>query len=153
MYARKKDQYGKALADSIESGLKVSGRDVAHAWKMRVAFSRRLEGCFEAGGDTCPAAAPKGLDAIIAPVIPGLFKANTNLADIAGTPGAAVAVRYTSPFNLSGSPSLTMPGGFDAEEAPIGFQLVGAHRAESKLLALGAAYQAATEWHTKHPRL
>jgi len=152
-YPSKKDQYGAALADSIETGRNVSGREVAHAWKTRLAFTRRLEGCFEAGGETCPAAAPEGLDAILAPVIPELFKANTNLGDIASTPGAAIAMRFTSPFNLTGSPSLTMPGGFDAEGAPIGFQLVGAHRAESKLLALGSAFQAATDWHTRHPAL
>jgi amidase len=152
-YPSKKEEYGADLAASIEMGRKVTGREVAHAWKTRLAFARRLEGCFEAGGDTCPAAAPGGLDAIIAPVIPGLFEANTNLSDVARNPATAIAVRYTSPFNLSGSPSLTLPGGFDADGAPIGFQLVGAHRAESKLLALGAAYQAATDWHARHPVL
>jgi amidase len=92
-----------------------------------------------------------GLDAILAPVIPGLFPANTNLGDVAANPGASVAMRFTSPFNLSGSPSLTLPGGFDPEGAPIGFQLVGAHRAESKLLALGTAYQSKTDHHRQHP--
>ena len=152
-YPSKKDQYGAALAETIETGLNVSGREVAHAWKTRIGFTRRLEGCFFAGGATCPADAPAGLDAIIAPVIPGLFAANVNLADVAATPGAATAMRFTSPFNLSGSPSLTMPGGFDSEGAPIGFQLVGAHLAESKLLALGSAFQAATDWHSSHPSL
>ena len=46
-----------------------------------------------------------------------------------------------------------MCGGFDDEGAPIGFQLVGARLEESKLLALGAAYQDATDFHTKHPSL
>lgn len=150
-YPSKKDEYGAGLAGTIEAGLAVSGRDVARAWKMRLAFSRRLEGCFEAGGATAPAAAPEGLDAIFAPVIPERFTANTNLADVGANPGASIAMRFTSPFNLSGSPSLTLPGGFDPDGAPIGFQLVGAHRAESKLLALGAAYQSQTDHHRRHP--
>ncbi len=152
-YPSKKDQYGAALAESIETGRNVSGREVAHAWKTRLAFTRRLEGCFEAGGETCPVTAPEGLDAILAPVIPSPFRANTDLGDLARTPTASVAMRFTSPFNLSGSPSLTMPAGFDAEGAPIGFQLVGAHRDESRLLALGSAFQAATDWHKRHPAL
>ena len=152
-YPSKQDQYGDALAATIEAGLGVSGREVAHAWKQRIAFARRLEGCFAAGGQTCPPAAPEGLDAILAPVIPGMFAANTNLADVAANPKVTLAMRYTSPFNLSGSPSLTMPAGLDPEGAPIGFQLVGAHRDEAKLLALGTAYQSATDHHNQHPRL
>jgi amidase len=152
-YPSKKEQYGDALAATIETGLAVTGREVAHAWKERIAFARRLEGCFAAGGQTCPPAAPNGLDAILAPVIPSMFAANTNLADVAANPKVVLAMRYTSPFNLSGSPSLTMPAGLDPDGAPIGFQLVGAHRAESKLLALGAAYQSATDHHNMHPRL
>ena len=40
-----------------------------------------------------------------------------------------------------------------SEGAPIGFQLVGAHRAEATLLALGTAFQKATDWHNMHPAL
>ncbi|MDG2334864.1 MAG: amidase [Myxococcota bacterium] len=144
-YPLKKDQYGAALSESIELGREISGRDVASAWKTRVAFARRLEGCFEDHR--------AGLDAIIAPVIPQPFPADTILGNPDSTPGAMSAVRYTGPFNLSGSPSLTLPGGFDAEEVPIGFQLIGAHLAEAKLLALGIAYQEATDWHARHPNL
>ena len=152
-YASKKEEYGAALAETIEAGLSVSGRDVAQAWKTRLAFSRRLEGCFVGDSATCPAGAPEGLDAIIAPVIPGRFPANTNLSDVASMPEVALAMRFTSPFNLSGSPSLTLPCGFDVDGAPIGMQLVGAHRDESRLLAFGSSFQSATEYHHRHPDL
>jgi amidase len=56
-YPSKKEEYGEGLAATIETGLAVSGRDVARAWKTRIAFTRRLEGCFEAGGATAPAGA------------------------------------------------------------------------------------------------
>jgi amidase len=62
-------------------------------------------------------------------------------------------MRFTGPFNLSGSPSLTMCGGFDDGGAPIGFQLVGQRLSESRLLELGAAYQDATDHHTRRPDL
>ena len=35
--------------------------EVAKAWKTRLAFARRLEGCFVAGSATCPAGAPDGM--------------------------------------------------------------------------------------------
>jgi amidase len=141
VFDAKADDYGTELRDAIELGLKTDGRKVANAWKARAAFSRRLEACFDV------------VDAIVLPVIPGLFAANTNLADVSANPSVAGAVRFASPFNLSGSPSLTLAGGFDSEGAPIGFQMVGRNRDESLLLALGAAYQEATDWHDRHPSL
>ena len=60
-------------------------------------------------------------------------------------------MRFTSPFNLSGSPSLTLCGGFDSERAPIGFQVVGKHCDEETLLEFGAAYQGATDHHQARP--
>lgn len=140
-YPAKADQYGKALRESIEMGLAMDPRAVAEGWEARIEFSRRLAALFE------------NIDALAAPVIPGLFAANTNLSDPVAYPGAAMAVRYTTPFNLSGSPSLSFPVGFDREGAPIGFQLIGPHLAEPELLRLGAAYQQTTDWHLRHPEI
>ena len=86
-------------------------------------------------------------------MIPGPFPADANLGDPGVLPHGGAAMRFTGPFNMSGSPSLTMCGGFDDAGAPVGFQIVGAKLAESKLLELGAAYQDATDFHTKHPEL
>jgi amidase len=140
-YPAKADQYGKSLRDSIEMGLAVDPRSVAEGWEARIEFSRRFAALFE------------DIDALAAPVIPGLFAANTNLSDVEAYPEAASAVRYTTPFNLSGSPSLTFPVGFDSEDAPIGFQLIGPHLAEPELLRLGAVYQHFTDWHLRHPEI
>jgi aspartyl-tRNA(Asn)/glutamyl-tRNA(Gln) amidotransferase subunit A len=60
---------------------------------------------------------------------------------------------YTSPLNYPGVPALTVPCGFDAEELPIGIQLVGRHWAEGTLLAVARAYQQATDWHRRRPPL
>lgn len=142
-YPARKKQYGEALAQCIELGGTVTGQDVAIAWRERLSFRRRLEGCFEE--------ATGGLDAILCPVIPGKFPANANLGDPGSLPNGEAAMRFTSPFNLSGSPSLTCCGGFDSEGAPVGFQIVGAHLAESTLLELGVAYQSLTDHHDQRP--
>ncbi|MCR9093212.1 MAG: amidase [bacterium] len=152
-YPSRKDEYGEGLSQVIELGRGSSALDVAKAWRERTAWTRRFEACFEAGSATTPAGASEGLDAVLAPVIPGPFPADANLGSPELLPNGGAAMRFTGPFNMSGSPSLTMCGGFDDEGAPIGFQLVGAKLEESKLLALGAAYQDATDFHTKHPPL
>lgn len=152
-YPSRKDEYGPGLAQTIEMGRAGSARDVAAAWRERIAWTRKLEGCFEGGSATCPAEAPQGLDALLAPVVPGAFPADANLGDPGALPNGGAAMRFTGPFNLSGSPSLTMCGGFDDEGAPIGFQLVGPRLSEGRLLELGASYQDATDHHARRPPL
>jgi amidase len=62
-------------------------------------------------------------------------------------------VRYTMPFNMSGSPTITLPCGFTDAGTPLAFQFVGRHMEEGMLVRAGYAYQAATDWHRKHPAL
>jgi Asp-tRNAAsn/Glu-tRNAGln amidotransferase A subunit and related amidases len=59
--------------------------------------------------------------------------------------------RYTCPFNLTGHPTLTLPGGLSRQGLPIGFQLVAPHLGEAMLVRAGAAFQGATGWHRQHP--
>jgi amidase len=59
--------------------------------------------------------------------------------------------RYTWPFNLTGNPTITLPGGFTEAGLPIAFQLVAAQLAEATLVRAGAAFQGVTSWHRRHP--
>jgi amidase len=61
--------------------------------------------------------------------------------------------RHMSPFDMTGSPTITLQGGFDGDGLPIGFQLVGRHLSEDLLLRAGHAFQQVTDWHTRHPAL
>jgi amidase len=63
----------------------------------------------------------------------------------------ATLLKYTAPFDVSGSPTITLPCGFSSEGVPVGFQLVGPHLSEEVLLCAGHAFQMATDWHTRHP--
>lgn len=64
-----------------------------------------------------------------------------------------VMLRNTRPFNALGLPAISVPCGFSQSGLPIGLQIAGAPGAEDKVLALAHAYQGATDWHKKHPRL
>jgi amidase len=61
--------------------------------------------------------------------------------------------RFTCPFTMSGHPAITLPCGFTASNTPVAFQFVGRHFHESLTLQAAHAYQAATNWHTRHPSL
>ena len=52
---------------------------------------------------------------------------------------------------MSGSPTITLPCGFTDAGTPLAF--VGRHMEEEVLVRAGYAYQAATDWHRKHPAL
>jgi hypothetical protein len=58
---------------------------------------------------------------------------------------------YTCAFDMSGSPTITLPGGFTAQNMPIAFQLIGAHLSEALLCRAGHAFQGVTEFHKRHP--
>lgn len=50
------------------------------------------------------------------------------------------------PISLIGLPALAAPAGFGAQGLPMGVQIFGPRGSDAKLLALGAAYHAATDW-------
>jgi aspartyl-tRNA(Asn)/glutamyl-tRNA(Gln) amidotransferase subunit A len=56
-------------------------------------------------------------------------------------------------FDMYGVPSISVPCGFTSSGLPIGLQISGAHFAETNVLALAHAYEQATEWHTRNPKL
>jgi aspartyl-tRNA(Asn)/glutamyl-tRNA(Gln) amidotransferase subunit A len=59
----------------------------------------------------------------------------------------------TSAFNRFGTPAISIPCGFSQEAMPIGLQIVGPHFGEPQVLAVAYAYQQATDWHTRHPKV
>jgi len=66
---------------------------------------------------------------------------------------AGTLTRFTSPFNLTGLPALSVPCGFTAQGLPVGLQIVGRSWAEAKLLSASYAYEQATTWHLRKPPL
>jgi aspartyl-tRNA(Asn)/glutamyl-tRNA(Gln) amidotransferase subunit A len=60
---------------------------------------------------------------------------------------------FTISVNLAGLPALSLPCGFDAEDLPIGMQIIGKHFDEATILRLGSAYEQQTEWRKRKPQL
>jgi amidase len=76
------------------------------------------------------------------------------LAAGAGQPELILKLqRYTAPFDLTGSPTITVPGGFTGSGLPIGIQLIAPHLHEPRLCVAGSAFQGVTGWHRRHPSM
>ena len=54
---------------------------------------------------------------------------------------ARLLTRFTSPFNLTGLPALSIPCGWSDEKLPIGLQIVGKAWAEAQVLSAGKLYE------------
>jgi aspartyl-tRNA(Asn)/glutamyl-tRNA(Gln) amidotransferase subunit A len=95
------------------------------------------------------------LDALVTPTIPvpapaiaGL-KQNPELL----RPREMLLLRNTRPANMWGLPAISVPCGFTSAGLPIGLQIIGPHWGEDRILQLACAYEQATDWHKRSPKL
>ena len=141
-YPQRKSEYGPGLAGLIDLGLAQRGVDYQKIVLNRRAFSGRVAALFE------------GIDLLL---IPTTAAASPTLAQMAGLATDAdllqALLRYTCPFDMTGSPTITLPGGFTSTGTPIAFQFVARHFEEDLLVRAGWHYQQATDWHRRHPSL
>jgi amidase len=133
----KADLYGPWLRKSLESAKDLNAAAVVRASYVRDRFRNQLAGLF---GD---------VDLILAPGIGGRLPTWEEVET--GELGALV--RFTTPFNAGGVPTISLPGGFTEDGLPVGIQLVGDRLSETTLIRAGVAFQRATSFHTRHPQL
>lgn len=60
---------------------------------------------------------------------------------------------FTIPVNLAGLPAISLPCGFTADNLPIGLQIIAAPFQEERVLQVAAAFESATDFHTRKPDL
>lgn len=96
--------------------------------------------------------AMKSVDLLASPTYPIVRRSHGALPAVAGRQLDSMDVlRFTMPYDLLGLPAISIPAGFDGEDAPIGFQLAGRAFDEALVLRAASAYERATEWHLRHP--
>jgi aspartyl-tRNA(Asn)/glutamyl-tRNA(Gln) amidotransferase subunit A len=101
------------------------------AQRVRTLIKRDFEDCFAAG-----------IDAVLTPTTP-------SAAFAIGEKGRADPVEmylndvFTVTVNLAGLPGISIPSGLDAQDLPLGLQLIGRPFAEETLFALGAVIEQA----------
>ena len=139
-YPSRASEYGPVLAGLLELGRGISSPAVTKILLRRATFRGQLDALF------------RDIDLLVMPV---MNVAAPSLADMAAAGRAPAAVeallRFTAPFDMSGHPTLTLPGGKTADGLPVGFQIVGRHMEEDLVLRAGCAFQQATDWHKRRP--
>lgn len=141
-YPARKAEYGPMLAGLIEIGLGMKATDLQKILLRRREFGGRLEALFGS------------VDLLVVPAQPFDSPTLARMASLGSMPGQSPSLlRYTAPFDMSGHPTITMPGGFTERGMPVGIQLVGRLLGEHTLVRAGRAFQRATDWHRRHPAL
>ena len=135
-------EYGPVLSGLLQLGRGIDGLSLAKILQRRAVFSGQL------------AALLRDVDLLLLPAMDLAAPTLAYMAEHRNDPEARYGrVRFTAPFDMTGSPSLTLPGGATAAGLPVGFQLVGRHFEEALLLRAGHAFQQATDWHRRRPPL
>ncbi len=127
----------------LQSGFQISAYDYLQAARLRARLAREF---IAEVFDT--------VDVLIVPTIPEPPPSYESAK--AGTADERVRrmgrfSRLTRPMNGLGVPSVTVPCGFSADGRPLGMQIVARPFAEATALRLAAAYERATDWHTRRP--
>ncbi len=139
-YPSRKSAYGPVLASVIEAGHALSGIDYQKILLRRMDLRGRVAALFDT------------IDLLLTPVHPFAPPTLAMIRTLGEQPELIVKLqRYTCPFNMTGHPTITLPGGFTTEGLPVAFQLVAGHLGEATLVRAGAAFQDATSWHRRHP--
>jgi aspartyl-tRNA(Asn)/glutamyl-tRNA(Gln) amidotransferase subunit A len=132
------DWFGVDVRQRLETGAGFTSSEYALARRKQAEIKRRCELLFDEYDALLLPTTP-----ITAPVLEG-----ENAIE-----RAKLLTRFTSPFNLTGLPALSVPCGFTSENLPIGLQIVSRAWNESGVLRAGYAYQQATKWHLMKPEI
>lgn len=140
-YPDRAGEYGPELSQLIDEGRRTSGIDVAGGTHLRLAFSEALATLF------------RDFDCMLIPTMPVPIPTLEKMSEYGGDPSVLNGLlRFTAPFDFSGSPTITLPNGVDRRGLPLSMQLVAPHLREDTLIRAGHAYQTMTDWHRMMPK-
>ena len=142
LLAKEGDKLTPSVRLRLEAGLFVTAADYLKAQQARARFNHEMALLFRdvdlLAGPTEPVTAPP------------ILAAEVNIGGQAvGT--TAALTQYTRPYNISGTPAISVPCGFSEAGMPIGLQLAGRPFDEATVLRAAHAYEQATTWHTMRP--
>lgn len=129
----------------LELGELIPAADYIQAQRVRTLMQQAVARMFES------------IDVLVAPTLPIpaalAGEAAKTWPDGVAEPLVMAYTRYTSFGDVTGLPTLAVPCGFTPGGLPIGLQIHGRPLDEQTVLRVGAAYEQATDWHKRHPKL
>jgi aspartyl-tRNA(Asn)/glutamyl-tRNA(Gln) amidotransferase subunit A len=129
--------YGEAFRDRMALAALITGADYVQAVRRRRELVAELATAMADLGLVMTAAAPSEAPAIEAVSKFAIFERPS----------------LTMPFNVTGSPAMSVCCGYTAAGLPLAFQLAGKPFDEATVLKLAHAYEKATPWRSIRPRL
>ena len=138
------DDYTPAVRGRIHSAMGIAAIDYIRAQRARRTFAEKM------------AEATKGVDVLITPTVP---KQTPTIAECTPRAGESVASGgadiplFTSIFDVTGQPSLSVNCGFDSEGMPIGMMITGQPFDENTVLQVGHAYEELANWNKIQPQI
>ncbi|OZI62410.1 amidase [Bordetella genomosp. 11] len=128
------DLFGASLRYRIIGGALLRAEDYVQAMRMRAELAAATQAAFDdVDVIVTHCAEPAGK---LEPTSPHWMFTHPN---------------YTTPFNTSGNPALSVCNGFDADGMPFSLQIAGRLFDEATVLRVGDAYEKATAWRARRP--
>jgi len=128
-FPSQKDLYGPDLSRLLELGGQASATDYAAVQRAKEKFAAGLVDLFAR------------IDVLVAPALPVPVPSLQYLADARGREDTANFMKFTAPWDFSGSPTITIPATIGEEGVPIAFQLIGGQLEESKIIRAAYAFE------------
>jgi amidase len=140
-YPSRADDYSPPFRGFLEESDKVRAVDYVKATTLRQRISRIIDDQLQ------------NIDLLLSPTIGMVpMKLDGAAPEQIITPELGKdLLLLTSPFSLSGNPTISLPCGFSRDGLPLSLQLIGRHGEEGLLMQAGYAFEAATEWHKRLP--
>ncbi len=142
-YPSRADDYSPSFRAFLQDADKVRGIDYAKAHVARQRVSRMIDDSLQS------------VDLLLCPTM-GMVPIALNgrpFEEVISPERAHDLLGFTSPFSLSGSPTISVPCGFSTEGLPLSLQIIGRHGDEGSVMQAAYAYEQSTEWHKRRPPL
>jgi aspartyl-tRNA(Asn)/glutamyl-tRNA(Gln) amidotransferase subunit A len=133
--------YGADVLQRIQGGLLVRATEYLHSQQMRTLVQQDFAHAFQR------------VDVVLGPTVPLVAPRIGHTFEPGGpfnVAPRAIANRITVPCNLTGMPAISVPCGF-SDGLPVGLQIMAPAFAESLVLRVAAAYEAACNWRQQRP--
>jgi len=142
---RTPEKVKESIRWNAEMGAKLTGPDLARAEQLHTRLYERMVAFFGQ------------YDVLLAPTTQVLpFPVEIEYpTEIAGVhqDNYLEWMRSCTVISATGCPALSVPGGFTADGLPVGLQVIGAPRADRRVLEVGHAFEQATRFGERRPAL
>jgi aspartyl-tRNA(Asn)/glutamyl-tRNA(Gln) amidotransferase subunit A len=142
-FERDPEVYGAEVRERLEGSLKITADEYVRALRERELLRREMADFF------------RGVDAVLLPSVPCVAPPiETLMARVNRKEHPCLWIHrpFTSPYNLTGCPAVSLPMGFDGDGLPLSLQIAGPEWSEGRILAIAGAYEEATpELRSAHP--